>query len=71
MSDNQTEVPPGNYLWMGGIMDNEAVIRLNIKHFRRLIATERDEAKRKMLRQLFVEEQEKFAEALRRKLAKE
>ena len=52
-------------------MDDEAVIRLNIKHFRRLIATERDEAKRKMLRQLFVEEQEKFAEALRRKLAKE
>ena len=49
-------------------MEDEAVLRLNIKHFRRLIAAERDETKRKVLRQLFIEEQKKLAEALRRKL---
>jgi hypothetical protein len=51
-------------------MADEAIARLNIEHFRKLLVTERDETKQEVLRKLLAEEEQKLAEALRRKLAK-
>jgi hypothetical protein len=46
---------------------DEAIARENIKHFRRLLETEADEAKRKMIIQLLGEEEVKLAKATERK----
>ena len=48
-------------------MADETFARLNIEHLRNLLATERDEGKRKVLQQRLDEEEQKLAEALRRK----
>jgi hypothetical protein len=45
---------------------DETIARLNIEHFQRKLAEERDEAKRRTLRQLLAEEEAKLAEILRR-----
>ena len=48
----------------------EAVARLNIEHYRKLLAEEKDETKRRTLRSLLAEEEAKLAalmEALNRK----
>ena len=46
---------------------DEAIARENIKHFRKLLATEADQAKRKTIIQLLTEEEEKLAMATERK----
>jgi hypothetical protein len=46
---------------------DEAIARENIKHFRKLLETETDGAKRRMLTQLLSEEEVKLAKALHRK----
>lgn len=46
---------------------DEAIANENIKHFRKLLETEADEAKRKTLLQLLSEEEVKLENALRRK----
>ena len=51
-------------------MADETIARLNIEHFRKLLVAERDETKQEVLRKLLAEEEQKLAEALRRKLAK-
>jgi hypothetical protein len=48
---------------------DEAIARENIKHFRKLLETEADDAKRKTLLQLLSEEEVKLEKALRRKRA--
>jgi len=53
---------------IGGDMDDETAFRFNIEHFRSLLATERDEATLRVVRQLLADEERKLAEALRRKL---
>ena len=40
---------------------DRTVARLNIEHFRKLLATETDEAKRRLLLRLLAEEEEKLA----------
>lgn len=45
---------------------DETVARLNIEHFRKLLATERDDAKRTTLLQLLAEEEAKLETILRR-----
>ena len=45
----------------------DGIARANIEHFRKLLATEKDEAKRRVLTKLLAEEEEKLAEVLRRK----
>lgn len=45
-----------------GPMDR-VVARLNIEHYRRLLATELDEAKRRALQRLLAEEEAKLANA--------
>lgn len=45
---------------------DEAVARLNIEHFRKRLAEERDESKRTTLRQLLAEEEAKLEAILRR-----
>jgi hypothetical protein len=55
---------------IGGDMDDEAAFRFNIEHFRSMLATERDEATLRVVRQLLADEEKKLAEALRRKLTK-
>jgi hypothetical protein len=45
---------------------DEWIARLNIEHFRKLLATELDETKRKTLLQLLAEEERKLEAALRR-----
>jgi hypothetical protein len=42
---------------------DRTVARLNIEHYRRLLATETDESKRKMLQKLLAEEQAKLTAA--------
>ncbi len=42
---------------------DRTVARLNIEHYRRLLATETDESKRKMLQTLLAEEEAKLARA--------
>jgi hypothetical protein len=44
---------------------DEWIARLNIEHFRKLLATELDETKRKTLLQLLTEEERKLEAALR------
>ena len=39
---------------------DKSVARLNIEHFRRLLASETDEAKRKVLQRLLAEEEAKL-----------
>jgi hypothetical protein len=46
---------------------DEAIARENIKHFRKLLETETDQAKRKMIIQLLSEEDVKLAKAVERK----
>jgi hypothetical protein len=46
---------------------DEFIAKANIEHFKALLATEKDEAKRKLLLQLLAEEEQKLAAALRRK----
>jgi hypothetical protein len=46
---------------------DEAIARENIKHFRKLLETEADEAKRKTIMQLLTEEEVKLAMATDRK----
>ena len=47
---------------IGGAMEeNEAATRFNIEHFRSLLATERNEARLMVLRQLLAEEEQKLA----------
>lgn len=46
---------------------DEFIAKANIQHFKELLATERNEAKRKLLLQLLAEEEQKLAAALRRK----
>ncbi len=41
---------------------DRTVARLNIEHYRRLLATETDESKRKMLQKLLAEEEAKLAQ---------
>jgi hypothetical protein len=48
-------------------MADETVARLNIEHLRNLLASERDDGKRKILEQRLAAEEQKLAEALRRK----
>ena len=48
-------------------MVDETIARLNVEHFRKLLAIERDEARVKFLRQLLAEAEQKLAEALHRK----
>jgi hypothetical protein len=55
--------------WRGD-MDDETAFRFNIEHFRSLLATERDEATLRVVRQLLADEEKKLAEALHRKLTK-
>ncbi len=43
------------------VMDDETIVRLNIEHFRKLLATDLDETKRKMVLQLLAEEERKLA----------
>jgi hypothetical protein len=45
---------------------DEAVARLNIEHFRKLLAEERDESKRATLRELLAEEEARLGTILRR-----
>jgi len=42
---------------------DRTVAHLNIEHYRRLLATETDESKRKMLQKLLAEEEAKLARA--------
>ena len=49
------------------MMADETVARLNIEDLRRLLATEEDPGKQKLLLQRLSEEEQKLAEALRRK----
>ncbi len=42
---------------------DRTVARLNIEHYRRLLATETDESKRKMLQKLLAEEEAKLTAA--------
>ena len=44
---------------------DEFIAKANIQHFKELLATERNEAKRKLLLQLLAEEEQKLAAALR------
>lgn len=44
----------------GSVMDRE-IARLNVTHFRRLLETEKDEAKRKTIADLLAEEEAKLA----------
>jgi hypothetical protein len=46
---------------------DEAIARENIRHFRKLLETEADEAKRKTIMQLLTEEEVKLAMATDRK----
>ena len=46
---------------------DEAIARENIKHFRKLLETEAEEAKRKTIMQLLTEEEVKLAMATDRK----
>jgi hypothetical protein len=46
---------------------DEFIAKANIQHFKEKLATEKDEAKRKLLLQLLAEEEQKLAAALRRK----
>jgi hypothetical protein len=46
---------------------DEFIAKANVEHFKELLATEKDEAKRKLLLQLLAEEELKLATALRRK----
>jgi hypothetical protein len=46
---------------------DEFIAKANIQHFKGQLATEKDEAKRKLLLQLLAEEEQKLAAALRRK----
>ena len=46
----------------------DKIARANIEHFRKLLATEKDEAKRKVLTQLLAEEEQKLAEIMRREI---
>jgi hypothetical protein len=48
---------------------DEAIARENIEHFRKLLETETDQAKRKTIAQLLSEEEVKLEKALRRKRA--
>ena len=41
---------------------DRSVARLNVEHFRRLLATETDETRRKTLQRLLAEEEAKLAE---------
>lgn len=42
-------------------MDDETIVRLNIEHFRKLLATGLDETKQKTVLQLLAEEERKLA----------
>jgi hypothetical protein len=42
---------------------DRSIARLNIEHFRRLLATETDEARRKILQRLLAEEEAKLADS--------
>ena len=46
---------------------DEAIARENVKHFRKLLETEADEAKRETIMQLLTEEEVKLAMATDRK----
>jgi hypothetical protein len=50
-----------------GVAMDEAIARENIKHFRKLLETETDEAKRKTLLTLLSEEEGKLAKSIQRK----
>lgn len=45
----------------------DEIARANIEHFRKLLATEKDEVKRKVLTKLLAEQEQKLAEIMRRK----
>jgi ABC-type uncharacterized transport system auxiliary subunit len=50
-----------------GVAMDEAIARENIKHFRKLLETETEEAKRKTIVQLLNEEEAKLAKAIQLK----
>jgi hypothetical protein len=50
---------------------DEGIARANIKHFKGLLATETEEAKRKVLLDLLAEEERKLAAALSHKRKKD
>jgi len=43
------------------------IVELNIRHFRELLETERDPAKREMIERLLSEEEQKLAELIKKK----
>jgi len=47
------------------------IAKANIQHFKELLATEKNEGKRKLLEQLLAEEEQKLAAALRGKQDRE
>jgi len=49
----------------------ETIARLNIEHFRKLLAGEMEESKRQTVLRLLAEEEEKLARLLKAKQAKE
>jgi hypothetical protein len=49
---------------------DEFIAKANIEHFKTQLKTETDEGKRRVLERLLAEEEQKLAEALRRKLTK-
>ena len=46
---------------------DEFIAKANIEHFKELLASEKNEAKQKLLLRLLAEEEQKLAAALRRK----
>ena len=53
-------------LWLGERLMNPFIARLNIEHFRKLLANEPDEMKRRTLVRLQVQEEMKLTRALRK-----